>query len=154
MAASQISHTLTLMHSKSYSHTHTCSVLHSHTLMYTLTPHTHALTHSLHTHAHSLTHTHTLSLTHILSLTHTYSLSHTHTLSHTHILSLTHTDLSCPSTAKSSHMALLRLEGASSKAESSSVAGVLVSGSLHLCTGSPPLLQNHFWHSLRCKALL
>ena len=64
--------------------------------------------------------------------------------------------LSCQSTAKSDHAALLRLEGAS-KAESSSVACVSVSGSLlslHLCTASPPLLLNHFWHALHCKAPL
>ena len=68
------------------------------------------------------------------TLTHRQDTHHTHT----HLLS-------CLFTAKSGHVALFRLVEAS-KAESSSFAGVLVSGSLlslHLCTASPPLLQNY-----------
>ena len=80
----------------------------------------------------------------MLMLQNTNSFAHTHT---SPVLSVT---------TKSGKVALLRLEGAS-KAQSSSIAGVSVNGSLlslHLCTASSPLLQNHFWHLQHCKTLL
>ena len=69
----------------------------------------------------------------------------------------THTQHTCPVCQLPKLVTWPSLDRRESKTESSSFAGVSVSGSLlslHLSTASSPLLQNYFWHLLYCKAPL
>jgi len=81
--------------SQPVTHTHTLTLMHSHTLTHTRTlTYTHTLTHT-HIHSHTLTLTHTHIHSHTLTLTHTHihSLTHSHTLTLTHTHSHTHTHM-------------------------------------------------------------